>query len=386
MNQKRVVLAVEGRFHFFHLARQLERRGWLQGIYTTYPPFKLRDEGEIPTNKIHCHWLYQTTWVALARFGVPVHRLHWLQNLTRKSFDQWMRKMLPESDAFVALSGSGLAAGPIAQQRGGKWLCERGSTHILYQTRVLQEQYQMYGEEFRATSKETIDRECEEYAMADHIVVPSNFVKRTFIQEGIPASRISVASYGADLFRFRANGTPPTHEFVVLFIGHFSIRKGAPYLIEAFQRFSHPNKRLRIIGSVDPVVQRLVSSKLPTTVEFVGIVPNRELALHYSTAHAFVLPSIEEGLALVMGEALACGCPVIATPNTGAEDLFDDGIEGFVVPACDAGAIADRLQEIADEPELRAKMSAAALERVKSIGGWDSYGGAYERILNSLLA
>ena len=51
-----------------------------------------------------------------------------------------------------------------------------------------------------------------------------------------------------------------------------------------------------------------------------------------SRSHVMVLPSIEEGLALVQAQALACGCPVIGTRHTGAEDLFSDGNEGFIVP------------------------------------------------------
>jgi glycosyltransferase involved in cell wall biosynthesis len=89
------------------------------------------------------------------------------------------------------------------------------------------------------------------------------------------------------------------------------------------------------------------------------------------------LPSIEEGLALVMAEALACGCPVIATQNTGASDLYGHEREGFIVPIRDAAAITSCLVRLADEPELRARMSSAALDRVKTIGGWEKYGDAY---------
>jgi alpha-maltose-1-phosphate synthase len=70
---------------------------------------------------------------------------------------------------------------------------------------------------------------------------------------------------------------------------------------------------------------------------------------------------------------MACGCPVIASRNTGASDLFTDDREGFIVPIRDAVAIADRLQRLADDPGRRCRMSEAALRRVKSIAGWDHY-------------
>jgi starch synthase len=87
-----------------------------------------------------------------------------------------------------------------------------------------------------------------------------------------------------------------------------------------------------------------------------------------------VLPSIEEGLALVQAQAMACGVPVIATENTGAADLFTDGMEGFIVPIRDAGAIREKLLTLYENPTMREQMGEAALARVRKIGGWNDYG------------
>ena len=67
-----------------------------------------------------------------------------------------------------------------------------------------------------------------------------------------------------------------------------------------------------------------------------------------SSSHVLVLPSVEEGLALVQAQAMACGCPLISSTNTGGEDLFSDGVEGFLVPIRSPEAIAERLQQLAD--------------------------------------
>ena len=90
------------------------------------------------------------------------------------------------------------------------------------------------------------------------------------------------------------------------------------------------------------------------------------------------------GLGLVMAEAMACGCPVISSTNCGGDDLYTDGVEGFVVPIRDAKAIADRMQMLADQPELRREMGAAALKRVRSLGGWTDYGDQWEKLLLQL--
>jgi glycosyltransferase involved in cell wall biosynthesis len=105
-----------------------------------------------------------------------------------------------------------------------------------------------------------------------------------------------------------------------------------------------------------------------------------------SMSHVMVLPSVEEGLAYVQGQAMACGCPVVATEHTGARDLFTDGKEGFIVPIRNPNAIAKRLQSLADSPDTRMSMSEAALQRVQSMGGWEQYGERMYRIFSELIA
>jgi glycosyltransferase involved in cell wall biosynthesis len=104
----------------------------------------------------------------------------------------------------------------------------------------------------------------------------------------------------------------------------------------------------------------------------------------YSQASVLVLASVEEGLALVQAQAMACGVPIVATTNTGAEDLFIDGAEGFIVPIRDPEAIREKLEWMLDNPELRDQMAAAAIERVKSLGGWDKYGECVESVYKVL--
>jgi glycosyltransferase involved in cell wall biosynthesis len=120
-------------------------------------------------------------------------------------------------------------------------------------------------------------------------------------------------------------------------------------------------------------------------VEFLGHIPQPELKQLMSRSHVMVLPSIEEGLALVQAQALACGCPAIGTHHTGAEDLFTDGKEGFVVPIRNPRSISDRLQLLADDPQRRDSMSEAALERVKGMGGWEEYGNKMAQLMTDLV-
>jgi glycosyltransferase involved in cell wall biosynthesis len=366
----------------FHLARQMEMRGWLDAIYTTYPRFKMRNEVGVPQHKIHCDWLIETTSIAAARTGFPVDRMAALDRFKIWQHDRWLAHRVEPCDVFIALSGTGGVAGRIAQSQGGKWVCDRGSTHHRWQCKTVAEEFACWGLHMPIAWGSRTERECEEYAGANRIVVPSHFVRQTFIDEGVPAHKVSVVPYGANIARFRPEGTPREDDFIVLFVGQFGLRKGAPYLLEAFARFRHPRKHLKVVGAIQPEMRKLLPKFDLSNVEFVGTVPNIELAYHYSTAQVFVLPSIEEGLAMVMGEALACGTPVVATDNTGAADLFTHGTEGLILPPRNVDALTQSFERIADEPDLRASMSAAALARVTSLEGWNTYGKNYAKVLD----
>jgi glycosyltransferase involved in cell wall biosynthesis len=112
----------------------------------------------------------------------------------------------------------------------------------------------------------------------------------------------------------------------------------------------------------------------PENARVIGPVPQSELKTLMSRSHVMALPSVEEGLAMVQAQAMACGCPVIATTNTGAEEIITDGAEGFIVPIRDVDALAGRLQYMADHPDERAAMGQKALAKVQGFGGWRAYG------------
>jgi glycosyltransferase involved in cell wall biosynthesis len=155
-----------------------------------------------------------------------------------------------------------------------------------------------------------------------------------------------------------------------------SLRKGLPYLLQAYLLLKHPRKSLTLAGSIDArLIETMRQASIwPEETRLLGHVPQSRLQDLMSRSHVLVLPSIEEGLALVQAQAMACACPVIATEHTGAADLFTDGKEGFIVPIRNPREIARRLQELADEPALRARMSEAALKRVTLSRGWGDYG------------
>jgi glycosyltransferase involved in cell wall biosynthesis len=375
-----------GRFHHFHLARQLERHGLLKEIWTGYPKFKLRDENGIPLEKIRSFpWLH-APYMARGRIGLS--RFQWLNRewswRSNQMLDHHVANKISSPGVLYALSGSGFEAGKRMQMIGGRYVCDRTSSHIRYQDALLQEEYARWGLQFEGIDPRFIEKEEAEYELADIVSVPSEFVRKSFVDNGVPAEKLRKIPFGARLERFQKISNPSSNGFCVLWVGAVSIRKAFLDALQAFRKFRHPQKKFLVVGAVEPAMRKLLLKENLDNVVFRGVVPNTELASVYSSSHAFVLPSIEEGLAMVQGEALACGCPVIATHHTGASDLFADGLEGFIVPIRRPDLIADRLQQLADDPQLRQQMSQAALERVSCIGGWDTFGDEISNLILEL--
>ncbi|WP_413203928.1 glycosyltransferase family 4 protein [Rhodospirillum sp. A1_3_36] len=369
----RVVVSTIGRFHSFDLARQLLKHGVLEAIFTGYPRFKLK-ECQIPAGRLKTFPWIRAPYMAL------VERAWFQQTLERpmaryaaRTLDAYVARVLPDCDVVSILSGAGGRSGLVAQARGARYVCDRGSSHIRFQDRILREEFDRVGLVWRGVDPDAIVRELSEYAIADGITVPSTFVRNSFLAEGVSADRLIQVPYGVDLSQFYRR-VPRDREFRVLFVGGLSVRKGLHDLQEAFHRADLPGARLVLTGGAMLETATLLARRPLTALERTGHLSLEGVAREMSRASVMVLPSLEEGMATVMAQAMACGCPVIATENTGAADLFTDGVEGFITPIRDPDAIADRLTRLHADPELLDRMSKAAEERTRTLGGWDDYG------------
>jgi alpha-maltose-1-phosphate synthase len=382
----RVVQVVHGTFHHFDLARELEARGHLQRIFSGFPWQRLEREGVSRDLVSTFPWIHTSLFLIERYWRMPRRVRAYLEYQDSVQLDNWVASRIEACDAVIGLSSAALKTGSLVQRRGGKYVCDRGSSHIRYQYAIVNEENRRWGVRPMNCGERALGRQEAEYALADAITVPSEFARRSFIEMGISPEKIVKIPYGVQLSRFRPTESPNPDSFDILFAGSVSLRKGVPYLLQAFQMLKHPRKRLRMVGSVDPDALTVLRRLGLGDVEVLGSLPQPELAEYMSSSHVMVLPSIEEGLALVQAQAMACGCPLISSVNTGGEDLFEDGVEGFLVPIRSPEAIHDRLSQLANDPALQQRMSAAALARVQSLGGWAAYGENYTAFLQNLIA
>lgn len=195
-----------------------------------------------------------------------------------------------------------------------------------------------------------------ELAEADLVLVPAAFTRETLVAHGVEAARVRVLPRGVDAARFRpAEPTPGV--FRVLYMGQVCLRKGVRYLLEAWRRLNLPGAELTLAGSVHDEVRPLLAAHrdLPG-LRLLGHVADP--APLYAAASAFVLPTLDEGSAKVTAEAMAAALPVITTPEAGSP--VEDGRTGFLVPARDAEALAERLALLHASPGTGRELGAAA--------------------------
>jgi glycosyltransferase involved in cell wall biosynthesis len=381
----RVVQTVHGKFHHFDLARQLHRQGMLEAIFTGYPRWKLKDEN-LPPEKIKTFPWLGTPIMAKARFGIVNpwfdREIKWWAAL---SLDAYVASHLPQCDIFIALSGGGLKTSRVAKQRGARYICDRGSTHIRFVERIMSEEFALWGQVFPKIDPRAVAKEEAEYEAADVITVPSRFCVGSFVERGVPAAKMRKIPYGVELRRFKKVADPPADRFDVLFVGQVSFRKGVPYLLRAFERLRHPRKRLRIAGAMQEEMRFFLREHHFEGVEFLGPVPQAELVPMMSRSHVMVLPSIEDGFGLVIGQAMACGCPVICSTNTGGEELLSGEQERFVVPIRNPEAIRQRLEQLCQDKSLQERASWEATQAVTKVGGWHAYGNQFGQLCRELI-
>ncbi len=154
---------------------------------------------------------------------------------------------------------------------------------------------------------------------------------------------------------------------VVVFVGGEWGHKGLRRVIEALPRAPGWDLVVAGRGHVAPYRELAESRGVGDVVHWLGIVPDIQIV--YEFADAFILPSSYETFSLVTFEAAACALPIIATRVSGVRELIQDGQNGFLIKP-EPRLIAERLNELATNPDLRARLGAAARKSALRFG-WD---------------
>jgi glycosyltransferase involved in cell wall biosynthesis len=204
------------------------------------------------------------------------------------------------------------------------------------------------------TAEILAQREREEWAQADLIVCGSDFVREGIGRCGGPVEKCVVVPYGVDSHFVSCPRAGHGGSLRVLTIGQVGLRKGAGSALEVAKALQGIAE-FRWVGSVSLLDK--ARAELARHIELTGVVARSDIVKHYDWADVFFLPSVCEGSATVTYEALACGLPVVTTPNAGSP--VQDGMDGFIVPIYDVPTMVARLRRLRDD-HLRFQMGHMA--------------------------
>jgi hypothetical protein len=361
--------------------RVLERTPKMGGVYMRTLGRRVPPEGLSLAKVMEAGVLHDFAAAGIGRLplGGAEHRRRLGQRMsfnTEVAVARTARLYARGADVVVASYGTGVEAFEAVKRSGGRAVLHYPAAHNRYQRKLMAEDA-AFSPEFAsalpnfdaapAEYERRLDRECAE---ADRILVGSSFAKQAFIAEGYDPQKVVAISFGVDTTRFSPPATPaPRDRFRVLFVGHIGQRKGVSYLLQGYELFRKADSELHLVGTFVPGAE--VYDRFKGLFRHSPHVPQLQLADIYRAADAFVLPSLTEGMPLVVLEAMACGLPVIATPH-GSSDIIEDGTDGFMVPIRDPQAIAQKLEMLYQNPTLRTRIGRNAREKALRFG-WDVY-------------
>lgn len=384
------------------LARFVTTLGWSLESYpelATKIRGKLRRNYALPADKIDIHPLRESVRL-LAGFlrlkGLTRHETGWASiDQVWQSLDREAARRLLRGDfgrdlrAVYAYEDCAAQSFMAARDLGLKRIYDLPIAYWETAQRLLREEAQRYPD-WEPTllgtrdSAEKTSRKTRELELAELVVCPSQFVLESLPANVRAEKRCLFMPFGSphvDLAS-KAPQKNPAARLRILFAGALTQRKGLADLFAAMKMIDTSAIELVVMGSLLQSLNWYRERFSNFTYELPR--PHRDVLELMQTCDVFVLPSIVEGRALVQQEAMACGLPLIATKNAGADDLIEDGVTGFRVPIRSPEAIAEKISWCAANRSLISGMGIAARQRAGELT-WNAYGETIVSAIRELI-
>lgn len=225
-----------------------------------------------------------------------------------------------------------------------------------------------------------LERKDQELQLADRILVPSSFVRRSLEDTGVQTDRIVTIPFASE--PSWQPSTTAKHSNLFLHAGRLGVRKGTHRLLRAWKRLkAYRTHRLRLIGSLQ--LNPSFVSEFQGCFEYMERMPRDELRRHYAEAACFVLPALAEGFAMVLLESISCGTPVIASNNSGAQGFITPGVEGLLHDAQDENQLCQALEWMLTHTKQRQEMRRAAREKAET-WTWADYRQSFLEVVRAM--
>ena len=294
--------------------------------------------------------------ISLRRFRWLFHApplyssLNWRNFLSSNLFDRAVAHRLRQGDTFNGFSGRAQHSFVRARQLHYKHLAlESPTSHIAHVRSQHQKATQAFPIEKSWLNRMQFKSSLLEYETADLIYVTSEYSRHTFLEAGVPESKLR-----RRVLTVESRFAPPIRNlhqdnFTIVYVGRLQVSKGLPVLLEAFERLEDKDAELILVGGYGTNgMEKYLDRRLAADGR-IKIRPGDPLP-YLHRADVLVHPSFEDGLGLAPLEALACGLPVIVTEDTGMKEYVVNGRNGYILPTGDINALVEHLRDIRTKP------------------------------------
>ena len=358
-------------WHMDHSAKLYEETNNLSGLYIGN-----KNVRGISKNLYRRCWSYHILMKPFYKFLSP---LEWQQvqfQLLMPIFNNWLLKQnFKEFNIVQSIAWGSKIPFDIAEKNGALKILDAPNSHpFLYYSLEKKEINVWGGNSKPSVPKKIIDQVAVDIDRADLILCPSNWVKDSMVDNGVPESKCFINPFGVDTHIFNERVSIPKNPTFIC-TGSICLRKGHQYLFEAFKKVKekYPTSKLICFGEVLSDFKHLWK-KYKNIVSHYDFVPHSKLSQIYQNSTAFILPSIEEGFARSIIEAMASGLPILTTYESGATTLVKDGDEGIIFPSRNVDKIFESIILMIENPNMCLSMGRKARKKGIIENTWNNYG------------
>lgn len=370
----KIAVVTPGRSHLLNMSKELIRQGHDVTFYTMVPPSRCEAFGLPRKQVVSFFWICAPLMLIFRKMRLPFDWNRCVYYAVVRIVDALASWRLQPCDLLIGISGCAIKSSKKAQRKyGAKIGCDRGCKHILSQKAILD----------ATPNAETvfppdIPKELEQYELADYMALPSMHSRQSFLEHGVPESKLFVNPYGVNIDNFKPTALKqPAYDVIV--VGNWCYQKGVDVLVEAC--------RLRKFTLLH--VGKIGDAPFPNGEIYTHIDPVDESRLpeFYEQAKVLCLPSRQDGFGLVLFQAMRCGLPLVYSSETGGPDLCNlvSAKEYlFEFSELTPEVLGEKLERAIDLADTQSGVRNYLTDSDLSNISWEAYGQRYNQFLKSI--
>jgi glycosyltransferase involved in cell wall biosynthesis len=331
------------------------------------------------------YWEWVESLATGLRLFSLANRINLLGNII---FEKLVVKQIDREpvDVVWGYNSSSLSVFEYAKRKGIKCILDQTIGHPVSENKITFEEKEKYPDFFFKDSKPYsctwINRQNKELELADIVVVGSESCRDDIVNNGCEKNKVKIINYGFDESIFPKTipskvRHKPKKVVDFLFVGRVHPIKGVTYLLEAFNKIPQDKARLTIAGPL--YIPQKALDRYRHRVNYIGKVPKRRVADYFLNADCFILPSLFEGSAIVLSEALGAGLPIIQTKMAGRGAT--DGVTGYVLDSISVNDLVLAINKVAGNIKALENMRKNVLA-IRNEHTWEKYRAKVRRLID----